>query len=183
MDYSSVVQPVVNYLLEHNQKFAAQAIQNALGQVCSANAGSKKNHSYSPSVNRYLCEALFFVNSDPDAPTNNRLVIRKLLEEYRHINNMPTDDVDALPDEYITIEESVSFEHQDLADFILENTIKGEEYDMRDIEEAAIQNTSYLPEAQILEDTSNAVRELVSMGYFRITESRGFEPLVLKRIW
>lgn len=182
MDYSSVVKPVVDYLLENNQKFAAQAIQNALGQVVSAQNGCQKNHSYSPSVNRYLCEALFFVNSDPQATTNNRLIIRKLLEEYRHINNMPTDDVDALPDEYISIQENISVEHQDLADFILENTERGEEYDMRDIEDAAIHYTAYLPQNQIIEDVSNAVRELVSMGYFTVTESRGFEPLALKRL-
>lgn len=161
-DYSSIVKPIVNYLYENNQKFAAQAVQNALGHVVSAEAGKQSARSYSPSVNRYLCEALYFVNSDPNAEHGSKLIIRKLLEEYRKINGMPTDDVDnALGDQFVEVNErtSVSVAHSDTAAFILENTERGKEYDLCDIQEAVFDQFHF-------DDAEETMEELVMLGDF-----------------
>lgn len=161
-DYSSIVKPIVDYLYENNQKFAAQAVQNALGHVASSEAGQQSHRSYSPSVNRYLCEALYFVNSDPNAEHNSKLIVRKLLEEYRRINGMPTDDVDnALGEQYVEVNEktSVSVPHADTAAFILENTERGKEYDLCDIQEAVFNQFHF-------DDTEETMEELVMLGEF-----------------
>ena len=50
---------------------------------------------FSRSVNTNLCEALFFMNSDPNCDYAHLVITRKILEDYRDMHGLPKDDFEA----------------------------------------------------------------------------------------
>lgn len=86
---------IANYFLENAQQEYATAVRNAAGQVLAYLNGNYSQRRFSRNVNRNLCEALFFMNSDPNCDYKKLIITRKLLENYRQLNGLPTDDFEA----------------------------------------------------------------------------------------
>lgn len=86
------VNGIVNYFLENAEQNYATAVRNAAGQVIAYSNGNTSQLRFSRNVNRNLCEALFFMNSDPNCDPKQLVLTRKLLESYREMNGLPTDD-------------------------------------------------------------------------------------------
>lgn len=89
------INSIVNYLLENAQQDYATAVRNAAGQIIANENGNTALIRFSRSVNRNLCEALFYMNSDPNCSFEHLVVAHKLLENYRELHGMPTDDFEA----------------------------------------------------------------------------------------
>lgn len=77
---------------------------------------------------------------------------------------MPTDDI------------PFSVENDDVAGFILENTETDAEYNVADIQRVITENTNFTPE-----DISEAINELVYMGYFSVAERNGNQSISVIR--
>lgn len=95
MVYKDKVQESINeavhYLNQASCYNAAEAVRSAAGQVLAYENGDILTHPYSKKVNRYLCESLFIMNSDPNCDSNHIRLVRRLIEGYREMNGMPTD--------------------------------------------------------------------------------------------
>lgn len=89
------IESVVNYFLENAQQGYATAVRNAAGQVIAYLNENYTQLRFNKTVNRNLCEALFFMNSDPNCDYKNLIVTRKLLENYREMNGLPIDDFES----------------------------------------------------------------------------------------
>lgn len=86
------IESVVNYFLENAQQGYATAVRNAAGQVIAYLNENYTQLRFNKNVNRNLCEALFYMNSDPNCDYRKLIVTRKLLENYREMNGLPIDD-------------------------------------------------------------------------------------------
>lgn len=89
------IESIVNYFLENAQQDYATAVRNAAGQVIAYLNENYAQQRFSRSVNKNLCEALFYMNSDPNCDYRKLIVTRKLLENYREMNGLPIDDFEA----------------------------------------------------------------------------------------
>lgn len=88
----TVISQVRDYLLESGLQNCANAFDKAVSEVVSwETEGVYRNH-YSKTVNRYLCEALLFANFDNRASKKQRLIMRSLIESYRNVYGLSTDD-------------------------------------------------------------------------------------------
>lgn len=99
--------------------------------------------NYNKKINRWLTESLFLMNSDPNCPPQVIKITRKLIESYRDMNGMSTDDflTDA-GDLVVDIDKESGFndamqraeiDELDDDETILQNTEVGEEYVVNDI--------------------------------------------------
>lgn len=180
---SNVTNAVVSMLLEHNLKSAAVAVQKAVGVVTAKESGGLHRYSYSPSVNKYLCEALFFTNSLNKSNPAHKAYLKKLIESYREVNGVSgTADIDSVDAETDTEEDFISVTNGDLAQLILDNTELGQEYLVNDIAkfyhaqddgdpELEVEMVlSYIEIPEMMDDVRDALGELVSLGYFEVTE-------------
>lgn len=88
----SVISSMRDYLLECGLQNCANAFDKAISEVVSFESEGIYNNHYSKSVNRYLCEALLSINSDHRCTSNQRKLMRGLIESYRSVYGLPTDD-------------------------------------------------------------------------------------------
>jgi hypothetical protein len=88
----AVISHMRDYLLESGLQNCANAFDKALSEVVSwETQGLYRNH-YSKTVNRYLCEALLHVNMDNRCTKKQRMLMRGLIESYRGVYGLSTDD-------------------------------------------------------------------------------------------
>lgn len=87
-----VISDVRNYLLESGLQRAANAYDKAVSEVVSFELEGRYNNYFSKKVNRYLCEALISANSDNKADDSHVEILRSLIENYRNIYGLSTDD-------------------------------------------------------------------------------------------
>ena len=88
----SVLSEMRDYLLESGLQNCANAFDMALSEVVSYETeGVYRNH-FSKKVNRYLCESLLHLNTDNKSSKNHRLIMRGLIESYRSIYDLSTED-------------------------------------------------------------------------------------------
>lgn len=92
----SVISSMRDYLIECGLQNSANAFDKAVSEVVSFEVEGRYNNHYSKIVNRYLCEALLCVNSDNRCTDNQRLLLRGLIESYRGVYGLPTDDFEYL---------------------------------------------------------------------------------------
>ena len=87
-----VISDVRNYLLESGLQKAANAYDKAVSEVVSFEVEGRYNNYFSKKVNRYLCEALIAANFDSHADESHVAVLRSLIENYRNIYGLSTED-------------------------------------------------------------------------------------------
>jgi hypothetical protein len=88
----SVISGMRNYLLECGLQNHANAFDKAIAEVVSYETeGVYRNH-YSKKVNRYLCEALLYVNTDVKTSNTQKKLVRGLIESYRNVYGLSTED-------------------------------------------------------------------------------------------
>ena len=137
------INDVVNYFFSNNKKFYATAIQNAQSRVRLFESGGYGYREYNHRVNKGLCEALFYMNSDPYCDPNNIKLVRKLIESYRDMNGLSTADF-ALDNGHDKVIDVVNGDFSNFVDtndkhkFILLNTEIGEEYNVEDLVDAVM---------------------------------------------
>lgn len=90
----AIISGVRNYLLESGLQNAANAYDKAISEVISFENEGIYNNYYSKRVNKYLCEALLCANVDHNSSELHRSLLRSLIENYRSIYGLPTDDFD-----------------------------------------------------------------------------------------
>jgi hypothetical protein len=178
------VNDVVNYFHMNNKKIYATAVQNAVGYVMVYESGNYGFRQFKHSVNNNLCESLYFMNSDPYCPVNLKKTVRQILENYRKMNGLPTDDFksDSGEDLMVDIDTSANLidavgtdiAEEGIALYIIDNTEKGEEYYLSDIVDDLV---SKYPEKGAYEvrlgfenKVWEKVKELICHGYFEVTE-------------
>lgn len=179
------VNDVVNYFHSWNKRNYATAIQNAVGYVTLYESGNYGFRQYRHNINKHLCESLYFMNCDPSCPIQMKRTVRQILENYRKMNGLPTDDFttdtgeDALG---VDIDNSASLEdtlgvnvaNEGICKFILDTTEEGEEYEIKDIVENLIMEYPSKGEYKEKRGFENIVdkkiQELISLGYFEVIE-------------
>jgi hypothetical protein len=92
----SVISSMRDYLIECGLQNSANAFDKAVSEVVSYETQGRYNSHYSKYVNRYLCEALLCVNSDVRCSDNQRLLLRGLIESYRSVYGLSTEDFEYL---------------------------------------------------------------------------------------
>lgn len=88
----SVISAMRDYLLESGLQNCANAFDKAVSEVITYETNGVYNNHYSKNVNRYLCEALLIVNSDNKCTANQRKLVRGLIESYRNVYGLSTED-------------------------------------------------------------------------------------------
>lgn len=88
----AVISQMRNYLLESGLQNCANAFDKALSEVITWETEGLYNNHYSKAVNRYLCEALLHVNTDNRCTRKQRLLVRSLIESYRGVYGLSTED-------------------------------------------------------------------------------------------
>lgn len=88
----TVLSEMKDYLLESGLQNCANAFDKAIGEVVAYETEGMYRNLFSKKVNRYLCEALLHVNTDTRCTKNQRVLLRGLIESYRGIYNLSTDD-------------------------------------------------------------------------------------------
>ena len=170
------IDSVVNYFYRNNKKFYATAVQNAQSRVRLFESGGYAYQEYNHRINKGLCEALFFMNSDPCCDTNNIKLVRKLIECYRDMNGLSTVDfdTDCGEDKVINVVDgkfSDFTKTNDKHNFILLNTVVDEEYNFDDIVES-LYNEFYsdIKQADKVaaanEEIMNHINQLIRQGHF-----------------
>lgn len=174
------INDVVTYFYNNHKQFYATAIQNAQGRVRLFESCGHPYREYRQSINRGLCEALFFMNSDPECnPTNIRFV-RQLLESYRNMNGLSTDDfaTDMGEDLVADVRKGVTFEEtindDSIREFICANTEIGEEYLVEEIidsvKEEFFPDASFMDNFTIVENIMSEIKLLVKCEIFEVSE-------------
>lgn len=115
----------VSYLQQCQLYECANAVSKAAGQVNCFQHGVPVREMFSQRVNSCLCKALFAMNSDPNCDTRNIKHVRTLIEAYRDMNGMPTNNYDLpeapVDDEYDEVEDAgLDFTDDGEADFEVE---------------------------------------------------------------
>lgn len=143
----------VSYLQQCQLYECANAVAKAAGQVNCYQHGTPVREMFSQKVNSSLCKALFAMNSDPNCDTRNIKHVRSLIEAYRDMNGMPTNNYD-LPeapvddeyDEYDDVEDAgLDFTDDGEADFEVEIETDGEmlggadEYDIEEVDDVDVE--------------------------------------------
>lgn len=176
------INKVVAYLQENNQRAYATAVQNAAGRVLTYESGEMRVGNYNKKINRWLTESLFLMNSDPNCPPQVIKITRKLIENYRGMNGMSTDDflTDA-GDLVVDIDKECGFDtamqraeidELDDDETILQNTEVGEEYVVNDIIDffAQAQSANAAERISVEEQVMSSLKHLVELGYFEVLE-------------
>jgi hypothetical protein len=88
----TVLSSMRDYLLESGLQNSANAFDKALGEVVSYEIDGIYRNLFSKKVNRYLCEALLHINTDTRSTKAQKALMRGLIESYRGIYNLSTDD-------------------------------------------------------------------------------------------
>jgi hypothetical protein len=137
------VNDVVNYFHGWNKSLYSTAIQNAVGYVRLYESGNYGFRQYRHGINKNLCESLYFMNCDPNCPIQFKKTVRQILENYRKMNGLPTDDFksDSGEDLMVDIDSSANLidavgtdiAEEGIAIYIIDNTEKGEEYYLSEI--------------------------------------------------
>ena len=178
------VNDVVNYFHSNNKRVYATAVQNAVGYVTLFESGNYGFKQFKHSINKNLCESLYFMNCDPYCHLNLKRTVRQILENYRKMNGLPTDDFksDSGEDLMVDIDTSANLidavgtdvAEEGIAMYIIDNTEKGEEYYISDIVDDLV---SKYPEKGAYEvrlgfenKVWEKVKELICHGYFEVTE-------------
>lgn len=178
------VNDVVNYFHRNNKRVYATAIQNAVGYVRLFESGNYGFKQFRHAINNNLCESLYFMNCDPDCSLNLKRTVRQILENYRKMNGLPTDDFksDSGEDLMVDVDASANLidavgtdvAEEGIAIYIIDNTEKGEEYYLSDIVDDLV---SKYPEKGAYEvrlgfenKVWEKVKELICHGYFEVTE-------------
>lgn len=176
------INKVVAYLQENNQRAYATAVQNAAGRVLTYESGQMRVGNYNKKINRWLTESLFLMNSDPNCPPQVIKITRKLIESYRDMNGMSTDDflTDA-GDLVVDIDKESGFndamqraeiDELDDDETILQNTEVGEEYVVNDIIDffAQAQSADAAERISVEDQVMASLKHLVELGYFEVLE-------------
>ena len=167
---------IVDYFYRNNKKFYATAVQNAQSRVRLFESGGYAYQEYNHRINKGLCEALFYMNSDPYCDTNNIKLVRKLIESYRDMNGLSTVDfaTDCGEDKVVNVVDgkfSDFVKTNDKHNFILLNTVVDEEYNIDDIVEA-LYNEFYSDVTQAdevnaaNEEIMKHIEQLIQQGHF-----------------
>ena len=178
------VNDVVNYFHSNNKRVYATAVQNAVGYVRLFESGNYGFKQFRHGINKNLCESLYFMNCDPYCPLNLKRTVRQILENYRKMNGLPTDDFKSDTGEDLMVDVDTSANlidavgtdvaEEGIAIYIIDNTEKGEEYYLSDIVDDLV---SKYPEKGAYEvrlgfenKVWEKVKELICHGYFEVTE-------------
>ena len=178
------VNDVVNYFHSNNKRVYATAVQNAVGYVRLFESGNYGFKQFRHGINKNLCESLYFMNCDPYCPLNLKRTVRQILENYRKMNGLPTDDFKSNTGEDLMVDVDTSANlidavgtdvaEEGIAIYIIDNTEKGEEYYLSDIVDDLV---SKYPEKGAYEvrlgfenKVWEKVKELICHGYFEVTE-------------
>lgn len=178
------VNDVVKYLHGWNKSLYATAVQNAVAYVRLFESGNYGFRQYRKNVNRHLCESLYFMNSDPDCPVQMKRTVRQIIENYRKMNGLPTDDfkTDSGEDTIVDIDTNASLidsvgvdaTEEGIALYVIDNTEKGEEYYLADIIDELVnkypEKGAYEVRLGFENKVWEKVKELISLGYFEVTE-------------
>lgn len=178
------VNDVVKYLHGWNKSLYATAVQNAVAYVRLYESGNYGFRQYRKNVNRHLCESLYFMNSDPDCPVQMKRTVRQIIENYRKMNGLPTDDfkTDSGEDTVVDIDTNASLidavgvdaTDEGIALYVIDNTEKGEEYYLSDIIDELVnkypEKGAYEVRLGFENKVWEKVKELISLGYFEVTE-------------
>lgn len=178
------VNDVVNYFHGWNKSLYATAVQNAVGYVRLYESGNYGFKQYRHGVNKNLCESLYFMNCDPDCPIGLKRTVRQILENYRKMNGLPTDDFKSDSGEDLMIEidttadlidaVGVDVAEEGIALYIIDNTEKGEEYYLSDIVDELVNKYpdkgAYEVRLGFENKVWEKVKELICHGYFEVTE-------------
>jgi hypothetical protein len=178
------VNDVVNYFHTNNKRVYATAVQNAVGYVRLFESGNYGFKQFRHGINKNLCESLYFMNCDPYCPLNLKRTVRQILENYRKMNGLPTDDFKSDTGEDLMVDVDTTANlidavgtdvaEEGIAIYIIDNTEKGEEYYLSDIVDDLV---SKYPEKGAYEvrlgfenKVWEKVKELICHGYFEVTE-------------
>ena len=178
------VNDVVNYFHRWNKRVYATAIQNAVGYVRIYESGNHGFRQFKHSVNKNLCESLYFMNCDPYCPLNLKRTVRQILENYRKMNGLPTDDFksDTGEDLMVDIDTTANLidavgtdvAEEGIAMYIIDNTEKGEESYLSDIVDDLVnkypEKGAYEVRLGFENKVWEKVKELICHGYFEVTE-------------
>lgn len=178
------VNDVVNYFHRNNKRVYATAVQNAVGYVTLFESGNYGFKQFRHGINNNLCESLYFMNCDPCCPLNLKRTVRQILENYRKMNGLPTDDFksDSGEDLMVDIDTSANLidavgtdvAEEGIAMYIIDNTEKGEEYYLSDIVDDLVnkypEKGAYEVRLGFENKVWEKVKELICHGYFEVTE-------------
>lgn len=178
------VNDVVNYFHSNNKRVYATAVQNAVGYVRLYESGNYGFKQFRHGVNKNLCESLYFMNCDPDCSLNLKRTVRQILENYRKMNGLPTDDFksDSGEDLMVDVDTSANLidavgtdvAEEGIAIYIIDNTEKGEEYYLSDIVDDLVnkypEKGAYEVRLGFENKVWEKVKELICHGYFEVTE-------------
>lgn len=192
------INDVVNYFYNNNKKYYATAIQNAQSRVRLFESAGHQYREYNHRVNKGLCEALFFMNSDPYCSEDNIRLVRKLIESYRSMNGLSTIDfaTDCGEDKVINVIDgkfSDFVNSNDKFKFILVNTEIDEEYNVEDLVEAIFEEfysdvTHSDKIAVVNDEIMNLIQQMIQQGHFEemkyTSSSNGacIEPIAVIRV-
>ena len=178
------VNDVVNYFHRNNKRVYATAVQNAVGYVRLYESGNYGFKQFRHGVNKNLCESLYFMNCDPDCSLNLKRTVRQILENYRKMNGLPTDDFKSDTGEDLMVDVDTSANlidavgtdvaEEGIAIYIIDNTEKGEEYYLSDIVDDLVnkypEKGAYEVRLGFENKVWEKVKELICHGYFEVTE-------------
>lgn len=178
------VNDVVNYFHRNNKRVYATAVQNAVGYVRLYESGNYGFKQFRHGVNKNLCESLYFMNCDPDCSLNLKRTVRQILENYRKMNGLPTDDFKSDTGEDLMVDVDTTANlidavgtdvaEEGIAIYIIDNTEKGEEYYLSDIVDDLVnkypEKGAYEVRLGFENKVWEKVKELICHGYFEVTE-------------
>jgi hypothetical protein len=170
------INDVVNYFYRNNKKFYATAIQNAQSRVRLFESGGHPYREYNHRVNKGLCEALFYMNSDPSCDADGIRLVRKLIESYRDMNGLSTVDfaTDCGEDKVINVVDGKFTDFvksNDKHKFILLNTEVDEEYNVEDLVDALYgefySDVTHPDKVAIAnEEIMRVIQQMIQQGHF-----------------
>lgn len=89
---SKVITSIRNYLLESGQQACAIALDKAISEIISFDSTGRYKNNYSNKTNSLLCEALIIANMDNSCSEQNKALLRALIESYREVYGLSTED-------------------------------------------------------------------------------------------
>lgn len=178
------INDVINYLHRHNKKIYATSFLNAANYTFLYESGNISCRQYKPSINRNLCQTLYFLNSSLTCPTNLKKTVRQVIENYRKMNGLSTDDfrTDSGQDVVINIDPNASLldsigadiAQQGIGLYIINNTEKGQEYQLDDIIDDLVEKYPEKGHYDVRLGFENKVwqklNQLISLEYFQVMQ-------------
>lgn len=133
----------IKYLQEHELFFYASAVSNAIREL-TQQENAEHTSKFSAQINRWLCDCLFYLYSDTETDEDVWNAVRNIIVEYRQLFGLSITDFTELPNAFIDDDfPPFSCDCFDVASFIYENTTKGNNYYLFDIEAAAMPVAKY----------------------------------------